>query len=629
MKYRAKIAIDFGSTNTVITWKIYEVDEDGTSRLSPKLNTANNVKHVPTVMILRELNPDETEQDFFGADAVEVIRTANAHYVVSENFKQLIYTSPTDSDNYRTGVSLTKKFFGFLYQTCQRDIFGRLPLHATENMEKILCLSTPVRADPTHRLLMKNIAEEVGFNGNDNFTVSTDSDEAVCVIKYAIENAPNNMAGVVAKANDERGSVILFVDVGGSTMDMALLRVGVSPDTKILLDTISLWPNADEKYLLGGSLIDKALRDYFIDNGFAVKDHALTNWNEGDGKFRFRLFKEENNATLKSGKPISNLGINFSSALFDPYDDQRPAARYGKGNVITPEIFENVICAKYIAHMNKAFRSIFDEQRTLDGQGKVTAADVDAILITGAGSKLYFLKDVFLREENGFTAIRNQPERLLSDWQIDPSLCCALGALVDKPESVEIPGFSRDNYYMKICLYLQSDDLETFLRENPDMLAPDVKSISFKAPGVKLSVAAHNECIYETNIFELTKKFQALPVNPRLEKKISYVDYNDGRFDYVMLQIQLYRKDIADEYVKIGAPFIKGVSRNLKSRLGRWFKRGLETLTFGRYTANHTVRTNLKLNFKMSLSASYVFTAKAELGGDFFDMDGQTFQMDL
>ena len=192
MNYRAKIAIDFGSTNTVVAWKIYELDAGGNAQLSDKLNSKNNSLRIPTVMVLKSDNPDfDLTQDYFGEDAVNFIRDANTKYFIAENFKQRLYNEPSGSENYQTGVELTKKFFAFLLRTCKAEIINRLPDDVRRNMENILFLSTPVRADPTHRALMRNIANEVGFNEKNQFTeICTDFDEASCVIHYAIENAP-------------------------------------------------------------------------------------------------------------------------------------------------------------------------------------------------------------------------------------------------------------------------------------------------------------------------------------------------------------------------------------------------------------------------------------------------------
>ena len=86
MNYRAKIAIDFGSTNTVVAWKIYEVDASGNTQLSEKLNSKNNSFRIPTVMVLKSDNPDsDLTKDYFGADAVDFIKNANAKYVIAEN----------------------------------------------------------------------------------------------------------------------------------------------------------------------------------------------------------------------------------------------------------------------------------------------------------------------------------------------------------------------------------------------------------------------------------------------------------------------------------------------------------------------------------------------------------------
>lgn len=623
--YQAKIAVDFGSTNTVVAWKIYNVDANGNTQLSTTLNTVNNALHIPTVMVLESDNPDLT-QDYFGTDATKLIRDANIKYVIAENFKQLLYNAPPESEEYRKGVVLTKKFFAFLLRTCQEEIIERLPDNVRNDMENTLFLSTPVRADPTHRALMRNIATEAGFNTNNKFVkICTDFDEARCVIHYAIENAPNNMAGVVAQANVD--SKVLFVDVGGSTMDMALLRVGVNPAGKLLLDTISLWPSADEEYLLGGSLVDIAIRDYLIDHGFAVRGHTLKNWEEGDGKFRFRKLKEENNSILKSGNPITGLGMNFFPAICNPYE-RLPPVQYGQGNLITPDIFENVICEKYIGNMERALHSLFDEQRTIAGRGKVTAADVDAILISGAGSKLYFIKNIFLREGNGFEKIIRQPERLLSEWPIDSSLCCALGALVEQPENVEMPGYSRDDYSVKACLYILSDNIKTLLREHPDSLTAETKEIPF-TDGNREKCALV-ECIFESGILELSKKFQKLPVNPdSFSEQVTYTDYNDGRFKYVALQLQMFRKNSAGELVKIGEPFLAMVTRNWKGTITDIVRSILKRLPDRVYRTRAAVQQSLNLTLRMGLSENYSFVAAVGLRGAYFTMGAHIFQMQL
>lgn len=628
MNYRAKIAIDFGSTNTVVAWKIYEVDAGGNVQLSDKLNSKNNSLHIPTVMVLKSDNPNsDLTKDYFGADAVNFIRNANTKYIIAENFKQRLYNEPSNSKSYHTGVELTKKFFIFLLHTCKTEIIDRLPDDVRLNMENMLFLSTPVRADPTHRALMRNIANEVGFNAINRFTeICTDFDEASCVIHYAIENAPTNMSGVVAQATD--GSIVLFVDVGGSTMDMALLRVGINSDMKLLLDTISLWPNVDEKYLLGGSLVDEAIRDYLINQGFAVKAYTLNNWDTGDGKFRFRTLKEEKNSALKDGRAITELGKNFTTAIRDPDDDdERPLFKYGKDKtkLITPEIFETVICKDYIENMERALRTLFKEQRNVEGKQPVTVADVDAILISGAGSNLYFIRKIFLRERNGFKKIIRQPSHLLSEWNVDSSLCCALGALVEKPENIDMPGYSRDDYSIKACLYILGADIENFLRSDPDMITPQTREISFKI-GDK-EVQAKIKCIFETDVFPLTKKFQKLPIDPppHFKKQIEFIDCKDGSFDYVMLQLQLFRKSVNNKNVKIGKSFIAGIRRNLGSRIGNFIRR----LPPFRNRTEMNAPTSIELNLTMYLSESYSFRALAELKGQCFEMGSQTFQMNL
>lgn len=607
MPYRVKIAIDFGSTNTVVAWKIYDVDANGSETLSAQLNPANNFLRIPTSMVLRDDNPG-LPQDYFGDDAANLINDANNQHSVVENFKQLLYNESSDSENYRMGVEFTKKFFSFLFNMYRNRIIGNLPGYVTTDMKNTLYLSTPVRANPIHRKLMRDIAEEAGFNNGNNFDkICTDFDEATCVIRYAVENSPTNMANFV-----QNGAIVLFVDVGGSTMDMALLRVSINPAGKFLLDTISLWPNADEKYLLGGSLIDVAIRDYLIDRGFAVEDHTLQNWDTGNGKFRFRKLKEDSNSDLRNGNPITQLGMNFLPAIFDPYG-QPPPVRYGNNDLITPDIFENVICKEYIENMNQALQQLFSSQRQIANQAGVNPRDVDAIILSGAGSNLYFIRNVFLRQNNGFTKIIQQPERLMSAWNIDSSLCCALGALVETSDNMDIPGYSREDYKVRLCLYIQNKNIENFLRNNPGQLTPENDNISYTDNRGR-TIQVLNQCIFDSGLFKLADKFQRLPANPFVFKtQVPYTDHLD--YKYVVLQLHMFRKNSDGEYIKVSEPVIATKQRNLIGELLAWLP--------------GKVRANVQLTLMMNLFENYDFTAIARLNGKYFSMSIASFDTHL
>ena len=567
-KYLLKVSIDFGSTNTVMAWRVYEVDENGRMTISETLNTVNPVDHIPSIMLFMADNPNNpaVTQDCYGEKAERIIRDSNTPPVVCDNFKQYLYTSAPDSPEFRKGVELTTKFFSCLREKYMVDIYNKLPNYVRKEMKAVLYLSTPVRAAAPHITIMRKIAVEAGFTEvNGIHEICTDYDEARCVVRYAMEARKEDMKDILAKAGQPNGAMLLFIDVGGSTMDVSLQNFRIGLDGTETMDPISFWPSADVEYTLGGCQVDQAIKDYLVAEGFAHPEYTADKWENGDSKFRFRVFKEENNDLLSRNEAIPKLG-RLASVCYDKDEDIFPAKNYNTGTQkINADVLESHICRTYIGNILEAIRQVFRKnQRPVEGRSPVTPGDVDAIFLAGAGSRLYFISKLLLGQarrngevlDPGFTQIQKNPSLLFNSWE-DPSECCALGALVEQ-EKVVSPNYARDHYYVQIRLFEHDDSLKELFLKKPGL--PDPQKGFYKTEN---GSTGNCRCIYDKKI-PLVAKYTMLPVNTGKQENISYIDQC---YPNIAVQMTLFRVNDSGNVEQICLPYFKSQPRKLGDQL--------------------------------------------------------------
>lgn len=563
-KYLMKVAIDFGSTNTVMAWRVYETQPDGKLILSETLNAPNYIHRIPSMMIFKEENPgnERVNRDIYGEQAVTVANDGNTPPVICDNFKQYLYTAAPDTEDYNKGVRLTTRFFQFLREE-YRQIYNRFPTSVTQVLKVTLYLSTPVRAHPTHRSLMKRIAENAGFTLENGVNeICTDYDEAQCVVRYAMDQHRGAMRNVLAKAGQPGGALLLFVDVGGSTMDMSLENFHIGADGTETMENISSWPNGDVKYPLGGCLVDEAIRDYLIEKGFANREYTMAHWEYGDGKFRFRIFKEENNQRLANKEPVDKLG-RVGTVCYDYDDDISPDRSYLKSPAsekLSDEVYEKTVCKEYIDHMHDALAEVFKKQRSIAERPPMEPADVDAIFLTGNGSRLYFIRKVLLSQTGnrnpGFEQIKAKPDLLFDRWK-EPSQCCALGALVEQ-ENVVYPSYAKERYYLRVRVFESVPSLEGVFRKDPNLLSPE--QVSYTDAQGK---TAYCYFMGESQIM-VADQYQMLPLKVKAMEKIDYTDHN---CDTVIFQICLCRVGNAGELQMTDTPKLNFGTRKLGDQL--------------------------------------------------------------
>ena len=446
-------------------------------------------------------------------------------------------------------MRLTTRFFEYLREEYQQ-IYGRFSTSVIHELKVVLYLSTPVRANPAHRSLMRDIARDAGFLPEIGVTeICTDYDEARCVVRYAMDQNRDSMKNVLAKAGQPGGAVLLFVDVGGSTMDVSLENLHIGEDGTETMKNIASWPNGDVKYPLGGCLVDEAIRDYLIGKGFADREYTLAHWEHGDGKFRFRAFKEENNQRLANGEVVEKLG-KVGAVCYDYDEDIVPDRNYLKAPApekISGEVYETVICKEYIDRMHDALAEVFGTQMPIEGRPAVKPADVDAVFLAGDGSRLNFIRKVLLGEaggrDPGFTQIKADPVLLFDRWE-NPSQCCALGALVEQ-ENVVYPSYAKERYYLRIGLFEAYSGLNDIFKANPALLSKENTSYA-DAKGEK------RECYFigESQMM-LADQYQMLPLKVQQNAELHYTDHNCSQ---IIFQICLLRVDSSGELQMMGTP---------------------------------------------------------------------------
>lgn len=559
-KYFMKVAIDFGSTNTVMAWRMYDRTDDGKLIISQKYNSENSAIKIPSVMIFADENPgnEAVKTDLFGEEATKVIEHSNTPPVVCDNFKQYLYTYKPDTEEYEKGKELCTKFFKHLRSVYKQKIINTIPDFVLSDMDVTVFLSTPVRAHPTHRSVMRKIALDAGFTADNLVTeINTDYDEATCVVRYAIANRKDAMKKIFAKAGAERGALLLFADSGGSTFDTCIKRFRIKDDGVIHMDSISEWPSPDVKYPLGGCLIDEAIRDYLIAEGYADKEFTLSKWESVDGKLRFRKFKEENNQTIEAGE-IATLG-NVKNVCYDYDDDIRPEKNYNKSpNKINAKIYEEKICAEFISKFKESLKELFATQRETE-YGEVKPADIDGIFLFGAGSKLYFIPRLLLEDFDdktpGFVKIQKNKDLLFEGWD-DPSTCCALGALTED-ENIEMPNYSKDKYFVSVQIYVHGKLIEQELKKG---------TIELSSENKVYEIGSSKEtcvCVMD-KILRISEKHQLLPY---ISSYKDLIEYNDNLEDCITVKVVLKKLKENGEYETISEPYIYTTQRVLTDKL--------------------------------------------------------------
>lgn len=439
-----RVAIDFGSTTSVMGWQRYEQADQSLRAVS-----AITWRTYPTQIIEKNDNPGLTE-DVFAQTAQQLQqKSLEKSLRVRTGFKQALLFPA--GDEYSTGYRLTKKFFGFLYREFEKD--SALAVEDQPRME--LLLTAPLGTHPKSVQDLKKIAAESGFSPDHGFETVTVINEARCLTDYAFtEYAQVLIPRLRQLAEDpSASSLALFADIGGLTGDFTLAKIRYDEaQNQFVLDELPMDRTISDGSDLGGIALDKALMRY-LEEEKLIDPEAARNYISSRGYQIFREFKEQANTWYwcAENAPENLYGIPHVLSKWSSSDQPEAQLQEYSGQ-LTPEVMEERVAAEYIGQIIKRVNDYLADVQ-------ISPEAIDWIFLTGGGSQMFFMPKVFQGkwapkncEPLRLDQIREAPSHLIR-WE-DPTTSCIRGALAE-PEQMEFLRASNSGYCVRITVAIK------------------------------------------------------------------------------------------------------------------------------------------------------------------------------
>lgn len=426
-QYLRKIGIDFGTSTSVICYRDYRKEADGT--LAPAGEAVmlkdGTVSALPTMIIEKDKN-EGVQQDLFAQAAYEAIDPETQFEI---NFKMDLFNK-TDEARRKEAIRLVEKYFGFLHGLYEEN--KHLTVESEKEYEIQTCVSFPVRAEITEQDYILNAAKKAGFKN-----VASTNEVRAC-LQCAMESKDSPVRRLFEKHHEKDIMNILMLDMGAGTTDIALsrYRCGESMDK---LDEIASWPDAGEARTLGGREIDQKLFDYFNSLGI-VDDEYITQY-PNFINLTFKKYKERSvSLPLADGMKVNAFGAVRSVLKRGIRLDDHPKLCF------TRATFEQFL-ADDIAEFVRAVKAVVAKKGCRE-------EEIDFVILAGGHSRWYFLRQLFEGKplESGlpfppldFVKIREDPERLIAHK--DPQLMVAKG-LVSNMKGVDYHPISKHKIWV-------------------------------------------------------------------------------------------------------------------------------------------------------------------------------------
>ena len=340
------LAIDLGNTNTVVA---FQDQKDIKTILVEIPNITSSPGVIPSAVWFEE--PSKILK--IGVSALKMRDNSNSDLFFHSNFKRLI-GNPIEKINQKNilkPAECGEKFFKFLWENIpQRYAIKRLVLTA------------PIDTYKGYREWLINIC------GN------------ISVDEIALVDEPTAASLGI---NVPFGSKIMTVDIGGSTIDMNIIKIeggegksgpiaellkfkgnDVSSISKQKIRCAEIISKTGSK--IGGKDIDQWIVDYFIP----------------DNKYAINLLKAEEIKCKLSSSEIKYEKKYPTKFLIEEYQE--------KEFYLSKEIFEKIIIENNLLnHLNSLLKDLLNEAR-----GKFcTVDDLSAIILVGGGTQIPFIKE--------------------------------------------------------------------------------------------------------------------------------------------------------------------------------------------------------------------------------------------
>ena len=340
------LAIDLGNTNTVVA---FQDQKDINSVLVEIPNITSSPGVIPSAVWFEE--PSKITK--IGISALKMRDNSNSDLFFHSNFKRLIGNSveKINQKNILNPNECGEKFFQILW--------ANIP-HKYEI--KRLVLTAPIDTYKGYREWLVNLCEEISVD------------------EIALVDEPTAASLGI---NIPFGSKIMTLDIGGSTVDMNIVKIeggegksgpiaellkfkgnDVSSISKQKIRCAEIISKTGSK--IGGKDIDQWILDYFIpDNSFTIN---LLKAEEIKCKLSSPQIKYENKYPIK--------------LIIEEYKE--------KDFYLSKEIFERIIIENnLINHLNSLLKDLLNEAR-----GKFcTVEDINAIILVGGGTQIPLIKE--------------------------------------------------------------------------------------------------------------------------------------------------------------------------------------------------------------------------------------------
>ncbi len=340
------LAIDLGNTNTVVA---FQDQKD----INPVLVEIPNITSSPGVIPSAVWFEESSKILKIGVGALLMRNKSNSDIFFHSNFKRLI-GNPIEKINKKNILNASEcgeKFFKFLWANIpQKYVIKRLVLTA------------PIDTYKGYRQWLINLCDEISVD------------------EIALVDEPTAASLGI---NVPFGSKIMTLDIGGSTIDMNIVKIDggegksgpiaellkfngndVSSISKQKIRCAELISKTGSK--IGGKDIDQWIVDYFI----------------RDNKYEINLLKAEEIKCKLSSNGINNAEKYLIKFLIE-------------GNIekefnLSKEIFEKIIIENNLLnHLNSLIKDLLNEAR-----GKFcTINDLNLIILVGGGSQIPLIKE--------------------------------------------------------------------------------------------------------------------------------------------------------------------------------------------------------------------------------------------
>ncbi len=369
------LAIDLGNTNTVVA---FQDQKDIDSVLVDIPNITSSPGVIPTAVWFEE--PSKIVK--IGISALKMRDESNSDLFFHSNFKRLI-GNPIEKIN-------------------QKNILK--PTECGEKFFKILWASIPKKYKINRLVLTAPIDTYKGYR---EWLVKLCGELSVDEIALVDEPTAASLG-----INVPFGSKIMTLDIGGSTIDMNIVKIEGGEGKSVPIAELLKFKGNDVSAIskqkircaeiisktgskIGGKDIDQWIVDYFI----------------ADNKYAINLLRAEE-IKCKLSSPKINYENKYQTKLLT--DGYREKEFY-----LSKEIFEKIIIENnLINHLNSLLKDLLNEAR-----GKFcTVDDLSAIILVGGGTQIPLIKE-WITQKISKIQIKTPP----------PIESIALGALTMTP----------------------------------------------------------------------------------------------------------------------------------------------------------------------------------------------------